>query len=503
MFSEKNMDNKPTIKPERLTRFIELMQQTETLKFLSDFKKHFQDAGIYLVGGIVRDKLQGKKSKDIDFIITKIKADNLVEFLSQFGHIELVGASFGVFKFMPKNAKLSEAIDIALPRTETAGGSGGYRDFDIQSNPNLSVEDDLSRRDLTINAMAFDIKNNKLIDPFNGQQDLESGIIRAVGDPKQRFTEDYSRILRAIRFAVKLSFEIEEKTWDAIKEDAPKILNKQNVLGQQKEIVPYETIFKELAKSLKANPVKTLELYDQSNLLKIIFPEIEACKGVAQPKEFHEEGDVFEHNKLVLENLPPDASLRLRLAALFHDVGKFKTTKTPKEHGVDRIRSDEHAEEGAKITQKICQRLKLPAQLTEEIIWLVQYHMFFVSGKVEDMRPNTIKKYFIDNPKLGDELLELYYIDTKASLGPTQTQNLARIKEVREYINKMRAQFKKSEIKTFRHVINGQDIMKEFKIKPSKEVGEYLEKADKFILEYITKNGKEPEKKEVINYLGY
>lgn len=490
---------------ENLKDFIANAQKAKIFEFLDALLKKIPKAEIYLVGGFVRDQILGLESKDLDFVVAKIKADELKKFLSQFGSIELVGASFGVFKFVPKDPEFMgqkmEAFDIALPRKEFSAGTGGYRDFDIQSDPNLPIADDLSRRDLTINAIAYDIKDNKIVDPFNGLKDLQNKIIKAVGKPEERFNEDYSRILRAIRFAVKLNFKIEKNTWQAILDNAEKIISTRIINSEKKEIVPFETISVEFLKTLNADPLKMLDLYDQSKLLKYLLPELEACKKVPQPKEFHEEGDVYEHTKLALKFIPKNSTVRFKFATLLHDIGKPSTTKTPEEHGVSRVRSDEHAEFGAKLVHKICSRLKLSKKFTDEVVWLVNYHMFFVSGKVENMRPNTIKKYFIDNPKLGDELLNLYYIDTKASFGPTQEKNLARFAEVRDYIKNMRQQFKKSEIKTFRHVINGQDIMQEFRIKPGKEVGEYLERADKFILEYITENGKEPEKKEVFDSL--
>ncbi|MFA6296095.1 MAG: HD domain-containing protein [Patescibacteria group bacterium] len=486
------MNQNPT---ENLKKYLDLARKSKTFEFLNILISEYPKASIYLVGGFVRDQILGLESKDLDFVVTKIKADDLKKFLGKYGSVELVGASFGVFKFVPKESEFMnqkmEAFDIALPRTEKSLGTGAYRDFDVQSDPELPIDVDLSRRDLTINAIAYDIKNDSIVDPYFGQKDLANKIIKAVGEPKQRFQEDYSRILRAIRFALKFNFQIEDNTWQAIKDDAPKIL----------DAVPFETISKELLKSLDANPVRFLDLYDQSKLLNIILPEVEECKGVIQPKEFHEEGDVYEHTKLALTFIPKNSTVRFKLATLLHDIGKPSTTKTPEKDGVERVRSDEHAEVGAEITGYICNRLKLPNNLSNEIVWLVKYHMFFVSGKVEDMRPNTIKKYFIDNPKLGDELLDLYYVDTKASFGPTQEKNLARITEVRDYINNMREQFRKSEIKTFRHVIDGQDIMKEFNLKPGKEIGEYLEKADKFILEFVTKNGEEPSKEEVLKSL--
>src|SRR3989339_281163 len=196
------------------------MEKSLEFGFLSDLLEKFPQAEVYLVGGAVRDIILDRETKDFDFVIGNVKADELEKFLAGLGEVNLVGKSFGVFKFVPTGFHVGdnnfEALDIALPRTEVAGMSGGYKDFEVQSDPSLPIEDDLGRRDFTINALAWDIKNKKLIDEFSGVKDLEQSIIRAIGDPEQRFQEDYTRMLRAVRFSCQLGFKIESKTLKAI-----------------------------------------------------------------------------------------------------------------------------------------------------------------------------------------------------------------------------------------------------------------------------------------------
>ena len=162
------------------------------IPFIKQLIKKFPKADLFLVGGAVRDEILGRETKDFDFVIRGVSKDNLQKFLTTQGKVDLVGKKFGVFKFKPKGWKGLE-IDIALPRTEhSINFSGAYKDFKIQSNAKLKIEDDLSRRDFTINAMAFNIKKQELVDPFNGQVDLKKQKIKAVGKPEQRFREDYS-----------------------------------------------------------------------------------------------------------------------------------------------------------------------------------------------------------------------------------------------------------------------------------------------------------------------
>lgn len=326
--------------------------------FLSDLKSAFPRAEIFLVGGAVRDLFLGRETKDFDFVVRQVVANDLEAFLKKHGEVNLVGRSFSVFKFMPKDWDPHNPIDIALPRREHAFGTGGYRDFEVQGDPKLSVKDDLSRRDFTINAVALKIeikkeglKFDKIIDPIKGLKDLKKKSIKAVGKPEVRFQEDYSRMLRALRFACQLDFKIEKKTWQAIQKNIYHLNDIQRNVQMiadgrftepdvvEQRAVPYEVIAKELMKSFIASPVQVFDFYDQSGAFTELMPEILKMKNCPQPTNWHSEGDVWTHTRLALEKLfssqfkeqfgdePP--SPQLIMAVLLHDLGKPYTIRTP------------------------------------------------------------------------------------------------------------------------------------------------------------------------------
>ncbi len=482
------------------TKFLDKISGGKSFSFIYELFKEFPDCEVYLVGGMIRDEILKRKSKDYDFVVRKIKPKDLKAFLEKRGWVSLVGRNFGVFKFKPHQSKFIQPFDIALPRTEISTGVG-YKDFTVQSDPDLPIKEDLSRRDFTINAMALNIKSGKLIDPFNGIGDIKKKIIDTVGSPAARFNEDYSRILRALRFSAQLDFEISLRAWRQIKKLAPKILKERELKGKLSSIVPLEIISAEFLKAFSADPVKSYSLFNQSGIFKILIPEIEAMKNVKQPEEYHREGDVFVHTGICMDNIPADAPIELILGLLFHDIGKPSTIKTPEKDGVDRIRFDEHTDIGADMAAEICRRLRFSKNLTEHVVWLVRNHMLFVAGKVEEMRTATLKKYFIDDPRRGDNLLELYRVDVLSSENEFQPENLQRYQEVKKYIEDTRKAFVESQVETFRHVISGRDIMKKYNIKPGPEVGKILARADEFIFNYISENKKEPSKKTVFEYL--
>ncbi len=246
--------------------------------FIDALLKRFPKAGVYLVGGAVRDAMMKRPTKDFDFVVRNIAAKNLKKFLASLGRVDLVGKRFGVFKFRPtsnvKRQKSNVTYDIALPRTEKAGMTGGYRDFDVQSDPELPLEKDLARRDFTVNAMAWDLKRKRLVDPFNGKGDLKRKTIRAVGDPDARFREDHSRMLRALRFAVTLGFKIERNTWKAI---IRHISHVNDEVGGHRTVA-YEVAAREFMKAFSADPVKTMRLWRKGGALSELLPELAAMK---------------------------------------------------------------------------------------------------------------------------------------------------------------------------------------------------------------------------------
>jgi len=261
---------------------------------------------------------------------------------------------------------------------------------------------DVFRRDFTINAMLYDPVEDKLLDFVGGQKDIQAGVIRTVGDPAQRLSEDYLRMIRAVRFAAGFRYEIEDATLRAIRENAEKINH-----------VSKERIGTELLKILGGpNAGLGLRLLSDTGLLAHILPEVEAMKGVEQPENFHPEGDVFEHALLCLEIMGKARSPEFALAVLLHDAGKPPTfTKT------DRIRFSRHEKVGAEIAGRIGRRLCLSKEHLHYVQHMVKDHMKFLP--VQDMRESTLKKFLRD--PVFDDMLELHRIDCLASHGILET----------------------------------------------------------------------------------
>lgn len=421
------------------------LERISKLKFIEKFYKSFKNSNLYLVGGALRDYFLGIDSSDFDLVAEGINQEELINYLEEFGDvISIEGRTFGVIKFRPTEDQ-EVVIDIALPRRESY--LAGQRRKDARVEIGGTIVDDLARRDFTINALAIPLVpqqdsellesrvTNFLIDPYLGHRDLENRIIRAVGDPKERFLEDPTRILRGIRFAIKFDFTIEHKTYEAMKESRVEILKKYtDEKGKELERVSWEVIGQEFLKTLEINPAKALESYEELALLPLILPEIEAMKGVKQPPQFHSEGDVFAHTKLALEALPKNSSLRVKIATLLHDVGKPYTFKSAKETG-DRIRFNNHDRVGMDKATKILRRLKLPNKIIEDVAWLIGNHMRLPFG-FPRMRLDK-QKNFVRHP-LFKELLVLVCADASASIYPDGTKNdclfLEPVKKIMEQV---------------------------------------------------------------------
>ena len=491
---------KPAIFEKKLLKFDLTLKKDRSLFFVQDFLKIFHHGEIFLVGGAVRDIVLGEKEiKDYDFVVRGINIGQLEKFLEERGKVVLVGKNFGVYKFVPEGVEIVEAIDIALPRTEhSIGHSGRYRDFKVQSDPALKIEDDLARRDFTVNAMAvkLEVKSEKLevgeiVDPYHGLQDLSLGIIRAVGNPEERFKEDYSRMLRALRFAVKLNFKIEEKTFKALRSLMSEINNERKIGGIKERVVPYETIAKELIKAFYYSPTKAFDIYEESGALAELIPEMFTLKSCPQPKNFHSEGDVWTHTRLALSKLDspvfkkyfgkekPTASVVIGL--LLHDLGKPLTLQTPEKDGTDRIRFNGHDTLGGKIAEEICRRLKLdslpegsPLRVdADRLRMMVEKHMLLVQGKIKEMRPATIEKYFFNPNFPGRELLQLNLADSLATIPQKGQVDLSSFKAILKRINSLKKLVKEKN-RLPSPVLNGDEIMKNFNLKPGKDIGELI-----------------------------
>jgi len=452
------------------------LKRKKELSFISQLRKKLPQAEIFLVGGIVRDTLLGMASKDYDFVIRNIPTSKLLAFLKTQGWVDIVGKKFGVLKFTPKGTK--QQIDIALPRTEHAFKTGGYRDFDVQSDHKLPIEDDLDRRDFTINALAYNWQTNEIIDLYKGLDDLKKKRIKTVGLAKDRFQEDYSRMLRAIRFACQLNFKIENKTWLAIKKLTPKI----NTKIKSEFVVPRETIAKEMVKAFMYNPAKAFTLYDKSGLTKQLIPELLKMKKCPQPKNFHSEGDVWKHTLMCLENLQSakfqkkfdnkPLTSELVLATIFHDLGKPYTIQK-----ADRLRFNNHDTKSAKLATEILNRLKISnAEVDiDKINWLCRKHMITTHTKKSPMKNTTLEKYFFDETNPGFDLLRLTFADVMATVPrKTKQPDFKEFNSIIKQINTLKKITAKK--KTLpKVIINGHEIMKYFKLKSGPAIGKLLD----------------------------
>lgn len=264
-----------SISPEaRLQSFV---AQEKRLTWVSLFLTAFPDAFIYLVGGTTRDALRGEHPNDVDLVIRGVKPDLLETWLLKQGAAEFVGR-FGTFKFIPHGCGGMDPIDIALPRTEHIGDSvhaSGRRDMEVKFNHNLAIEEDLGRRDFTVNAIAYDIRTGRIVDPFLGLKDLNDQIINAVLVPSDRFYEDATRILRGLRLASQLHFSIEEQTWRAMQASIH-LINKTATTeeGQFVFSVAREAVGREFLLGLTRHPVHTLRLWAESGALSLFLPQL-------------------------------------------------------------------------------------------------------------------------------------------------------------------------------------------------------------------------------------
>ena len=276
----------------------------------------------FLVGGCVRDLLLGVKPKDFD-IATDARPDRIMDLFPRSGR---VGAHFGVVLVRD----VFDQVEVATFRSDHDYLDGRHPEqVRFESDP----REDVLRRDFTINGLMMDPDTGRVLDFVDGRGDLARGVIRAIGDPNARFREDHLRLLRGVRFAARFGFEIEPATFDAMRRDHALILK-----------VAMERVREELVRILTEGGARRgFELLDASGMLADLLPEVAAMKGVAQPPEYHPEGDVWQHTLLLLEQLRQPTPT-LALGALLHDVGKPPTFRV-----ADRIRFDGHVEEGVRL----------------------------------------------------------------------------------------------------------------------------------------------------------
>jgi len=413
---------------------------------------------IYEVGGAVRDRFLAPdlKVKDRDYLVTGIPYDDLTSLLRRHGRVDLVGRSFGVIKFTEHRHDQSFTFDVALPRREHSTGVG-HKDFSVDFDPQLPVEVDLTRRDFTINAMAVALDNEQLIDPLGGLTDLHEGRLRMTSP--ESFSEDPLRMLRAIQFAARFEFDIEQETFAAIRAQATLI-----------RTVSAERISEELVKMLTRSerPSIGFRLMYQCGLLGEILPELDACVGVTQPGGFHAY-DVFEHTVRCVDAC--GKKLELRLAALFHDIEKPRSKRLTE----DGATFYGHETLGAETARLVMARLRFANDQTDQVVTLVDRHMFTTAVTDKGLR-RLVRKVGVD---LIYDLLDLRRADVVAQGmgGRTDDVDVFELQIREELLRK--PPFSYSDL-----ALDGHDIMAMFDIGQGPLVGKILE----YLLEQVLDN---------------
>ncbi len=414
-----------------------MIERTPLLETARSVARRLRGAGhvAYYAGGSVRDFLRRVPPKDID-IATDARPEQVQKL---FARTYAVGAHFGVI------VVLQDALQFEVA---TFRSDGAYVDGRRPTEVHFATaEEDAARRDFTINGMFFDPVSEEVIDFVGGRADLDARIIRAIGDPAQRFAEDRLRMLRAVRFATTLEFEIEQGTWAALQASSASISE-----------ISAERIREELVRIfMSPQRVRGWDLLDASGLMRIVLPELERLKGCEQPPQFHPEGDVFKHTRIMLELLPPEVSLPLVFSVLFHDIGK------PPTYSVDetgRIRFNGHDRIGAEMTEVVMQRLRFSRAEIEATVEMVRQHMVFKD--VPNMRTAKLKR-FMARPTFGDEM-ELHRVDCASSHGMLDNYEFLQAKQ-EEFAN---------EPIIPAPLVRGDDL-KALGLKPGPQFGEILE----------------------------
>jgi tRNA nucleotidyltransferase (CCA-adding enzyme) len=419
----------------------------------------FSKAGyqIYIVGGAVRDLLMDREVHDYDFT-TDANPEEI---------LKLFPEGFNDNKF----GTVGIPTDGQVYEVTTMRKEGNYADHrhPVEVGWTNKLEEDLARRDFTINSIAM-AKDGSLVDPYNGQQDIKDGLIRAVGEPEKRFQEDALRLMRAVRIATQLNFDIEKETFQAIQKNAVLI-----------EEVANERIRDELFKLLgSVNPYIGIIKLREAGILQIILPELERNFGIVQEGPKHDRVyDIGEHSLLSLKHAPSSDPL-VRLAALLHDVGKADTFKTD---STGNVTFYNHDVVGGAIVRKIAKRFNISKKQTDKLYNLVRWHLFTVDENQTDSAIRRfIKNVGVENiedmmaVRVGDRLGG----GTAKAVSWRMEKYSERIKEV------LKKPFSISDLK-----INGADVMGELNIKPGPRVGQILSTLFEEVLEDSSKNTKE------------
>ena len=422
------------------TTLLNVLDEKPFLKELSNLyaKNGFQ---IYLVGGAVRDGFLGIETKDFDFT-TNASPEESINILNKneykttelgkaFGTIETTVEDYSLHITTYREDKYEK--DSRKPEIKTSG----------------ELETDLSRRDFTVNAIAYDINNNEIIDPHGGLKDLSEGLIRTPDTADISFSDDPLRMLRACRFVSTHGFTPNNELFKAISKNVERI-----------EIVSTERIRDEFTKLLTGKePSLGLKAFVESGLSELIMPELNELKIEVDPKHHHK--DVYEHTMVVLDRVSP--TLVSRMSALLHDIGK------PKTKGIEngKVHFRHHEVVGAKMSKKILKRLKYDNETIKKVSLLVENHLRPHTFKM-GWTDSAVRRYIIDAGGLLEELNDLVRADIT-------TKNKAKYEEINKYLDEMEERIKevaeKEELSKLRPPISGDEIMDMFDLEPGPSVG--------------------------------
>lgn len=414
--------------------------------FLEEVSTFYKNAGyqLYLVGGAVRDGILDISTKDFDFTTNATADESLILFKKNGYQTTEIGKAFGTIEALYENFSLHITTFREDSYEETS------RKPEVVSSNNL--ENDLKRRDFTINAIAYDILENELIDPYGGLRDLSRGIITTPLSAEVSFSDDPLRMLRACRFISSHGFTPDTETFEAIKKNTERI-----------EIVSIERVRDELIKLLVGNnPSLGIRAFVESGLGEKIMPELGELKIEVDPNHHHK--DVYEHTLIVLERVSPN--IVSRLGALLHDIGK------PKTKGIEngKVHFRHHEVVGARIANQILKRLKFSKKEIQDICLLVENHLRPHTFKM-GWTDSAVRRYIVDSGEMLDELNELVRADIT-------TKNKNKYEEINKYLDEMEDRIaevkEKEELSNLRPPISGDDIMELFDLKPGPKVGKIM-----------------------------
>lgn len=408
----------------------------------------FQNAGFeaYFAGGSVRDLLMGHEPKDYD-IATSATPDEIEQVVDEI-HLESktipIGKQFGVMLGLVHGYE----FEIATFRSDSSSSDGRRPDAVLFT----SAKEDAVRRDFTINGLFYDPIKKKVIDYVGGQKDIQQKVLRFIGEPHERVKEDHLRLLRAVRFKNQFGLNYAPRTEKALS-DLPHLV--QGLSG--------ERVQAELTKMLiSPNRSHCMKELSELGLLSHILPEVEACKGIKQPLQYHQEGDVFIHLLKSLHDIPEEWITKPLVWAVFlHDIGKPQTFK----RGKDRIRFDHHAEVGAKMADDLLRRFKFSRLERTEIVWLIAQHMSI--AMIPKMRWAHQVDLFM-NPWF-EALMQVHYADEHGSLPIDLSLYKSIMKTYREFKDEKLLETH------FKPLLNGNDLMEKFNLKPGPQLKKLLE----------------------------